>query len=266
MAQGADMKTFLVFGDARRAENARTFTADIDDTAVRVTDGHATVRVNDRTFDGVVLAQQVSNLGPDNPPYVSMLLSESLPDDDVNDLLLQNGWAITTTAPRAVTVPYSVEAFLLVTGRDEPALYTTMLWMDRALVPTQRVTANPPSGIAFPARVLAMDLPGQRKRPIAAFSTDITNLEMDSNDDIAGWTAVPMIPIPPQWEDVARVSDAIEAKVQYLLSSPVVVGIELHNLDALTVDDVRNVLPADVAEELIPVLEEVGRADLIPEQ
>lgn len=259
------MKTYIVFGDPRRTENARTFTADLNPQNITIDGSHGTVTIGGRSFAGAVLSHQERHLGADSPPHVSMLISEALPSDDISDMLTRNGWSVTNTAPRNVTVPFNVETFLLVQHDGEFTIHTARLWMDRTLVPTQRITANPPSGIAFPATVLSMEVQEEGASPLAILTTKSEHVTTDSNGDIPGWQPFPFIPVQQKWKDMARVSEAVEAKVQYLLTSPVVVGVELHNLDFLTKDDITTVLPADVAEELVAALDEAGRHDLIPE-
>ena len=258
------MQTFIVFGDPRRADKARTFTASIPTTSITVDDGFATIQHSGRTVGGGILSYQSETEAGEQPAHLSVILSESLPDDELANQLVAEGWAVTTQAPRSVTVPFSVAATLFLDSPTGVHLFHTVLWSHHSLVPTQRYTTHTPGGATFPTRVLSMEaVPGDRPSLLLyASDRDVTT---GPDGAPAGWIPLHGFLPPDEWADLVRVSNAVEAEVGYLLSTPVVTGVILHDIDQIRPSDIADVLPSDVAEELTTALADLGREDLLPQ-
>lgn len=156
------------------------------------------------------------------------------------------------------TVPLSVEALLLLEQGENLSPYTMRLRLETSFVPTQRITAQAPSGNPFPASVISMESRGDNSSPRVVLTAKAEFVPTDSTGDIPGWQPVPNLSITEEWANMVRISKAVEADVQYLLASPVIVGVRLHNLDTLYRDDITNWLPEDLAEEIAIALQATG--------
>lgn len=256
------MQTFIVFGDPRRADKNTTFTANIPQEHLAVDGSYASVTTAGRRLDGAVLSYQDPEVASGQPAHLSVIVSEQPPASDLAALLAGAGWTPALTAPRAVTIPFTVQATLLLADTDGDTTWHTTLWLDRALVPTQRWQAHVPGGTPFPARVLSME-PGDASPPTLLLHAEIG--DMPAAATMPGWVPMPGYPVPGAWRDLARVASAVEANVGYLLATPIVTDVTIHDVDQVHPDDLERVLPRDVAEELATALTDLGREDLIPE-
>lgn len=255
------MDTYIVFGDPRRADKASTFKANIDSSNITVVDDYATIRKSSRTVGGAVLSQQEEIEGGP-PSHLSVLLSELLPDDEMMNELVNEGWTITAQAPRAVTVPFSVDATLFLDSATGIHLFHTVLWTHRSLVPTQRYVTHTPGGTSFPTRVLSLEaVPGDR--PSLLLYAKLDDVASDSEGTPIGWQPLHGFLPPDDWADLVRISDAVEAEVAYILSTPIVTGVILHNASKLSSSDFVTLIPADVVEETATALVDAGLGHLL---
>lgn len=255
------MLIYLVFGDPRREEDRRVFTATVDSKSVRRDSGIVTIAHQGTTVSGALLAEDQTTTTPE---YLSVLVEETLPTANAVTYLHKAGWAdFDGVPPVPQRLPFRAELTVLSEMDDfGPQVWKQTMWLDEPFAPMQRLTLHTGPGQDIAMRCLAMaPTPGDHPQAL---------LTVDGDEPYRAWAEhrwqrVPAASIPPLWQDLQRVSDAVEASVVYLLGATIVTEAVLHDVDRLQPDDLVRLLPQDVAEATRDALVEAGREDLIPE-
>lgn len=256
------MKTFVTFGDPRRADKSVVFSGHLRKSSIRISGSVATVIVSGRQFPGAVLSSQAEGFGAHISILVSPLLTK--PGDGVYEAFTRAGFERALVPPRGATVPTVVEATLIVAGAHDQSLWASALWLDRAYVPTQRSTFDTPGGPSLECRVLAMETQ-TGDGPTILLWADEALVPFSCDGSLPGWRRLHGLQPHPEWMDLARVSEAVEAEVGYLLSTPIVTGAVVHDPWMLRPMDTEWVLPEDVGAEVASALRDDGLDFLLPQ-
>jgi hypothetical protein len=251
------MDAYLIFGDPRRAESRVVYSARVPAAAWTVHGALGRVVLGGQTIEGAVLA------APDSPGLPgSLLVSESTPDAHTQRWLAGAGWSPTVgEPPYAQRVPFSVEATVAVRVDDRVRAWTRVIWLDHYLIGTQRTVIAVGQDPDVPVRCLAMaPVAGERPRALLLLEPGARLPEFDAH----GWLPLPPVGVTPRWDALIRVADAVEARVQYLLDTPLCVAVTVHDAARLEPADFLTVLDPDVALETARALTGEQRDWLVP--
>lgn len=257
------MQTYLIFGDPRRSENRMVWTADIPTSAYRLGNGTAEIAYRGHNISGAVLTvNEDSDTAADR--HLSVLVSDQFPTDSGKSALKSGGWAEFIGEPPAPQrLPFRA-TLTVITPSDANgvAVWKKQTWMDEALVPTQRVSMPLADGVSVMMRCLAMN-PTPGDRPQALLLAEPTDTYLGWAEH--GWKRDMIREIPPLWQNLIRVSSAVEAVVVYVLGASLVESVRLHNVELLDPEDLLSTLPQDVADLTADALHDEGLDILIPE-
>lgn len=259
------MWAYAVFGDPRRTDQRRIYRSNVNPTDVAIHETSAAIRTANLHLEGGLLGFSYDSLtNGDLEAYVSILVSADVADAATHPLARNADWEPFASIPYPDALPFLVHVTLVVPVASKLEEWEKPMWMTHAYVPTQRASLRLTGTPEQSVRCLDMNIePGdirvtfylehnERSEDTSFLTTD--KWERRSHNS-------------PTWRDDIRLSGAVEATVAYLLSATIVDGVILHDVHAITPEDVaEGRLPSDVRTELLHALREAGRSDLLPRE
>lgn len=260
------MKAHLVFGDPRSPGNRVVFTKQVPESAVEVYSAGAHIFDDGRVYEGGLLSSYPT--GPSRadsaPPYVSLLLSETIPSEELCATLSEAGWEESADLPRPEHLPFPVATTLVLEGGGSTEAWQKTMWLAHAFAPTQRTSLD---GVGVPPLALSclsMDL--RRYGPHHATFAVLDGAQGPDAINFLneqGWMRTALD--QDAWASQINLSRAVEAQVTYVLGATVVAGAIIHDLSSLESLPYADILSQDVLEEVALALYDLGRADLVPD-
>lgn len=257
------MKVYLVFGDPRRPEKRLVFATSLSPDDVRLHGNTVWLASDGQTFEGGLLGSSPTPFVANGhgEPYISVLLSETPPSAAFQQSLLASGWLEASEYPAPDFLPFLVTTTLLVPDGEGYVAWTKPMWFPHAFVPTQRTALALDGSRDVPVRCLAMTLrrDSAHEALFLAESTSEEGLDFLRFDNWIRGT------VPGgQWNDMAAVTDGVEATVTYVLGATIVDGAVLHDASRLATIDIEALLPSDVLDETVLALHAAGQRELLP--
>lgn len=243
---------YIVFGDSRRAEERVAFYGPLD-LPTTALGAAVTVTIADQTFEAVIINAGLDADGePSERDELMVLADEMLPPAHVQAAFLANGYSPADRVPPVRSLPHRCEVYVFTGSATEPQYYfRKIVWATDAMVAGQRhVMALEPQFGLTPVTCLAMD--NRRDMlPLIAVLIEQFGPEQECQLVQAGWQRVPAANAGEHnFNRLIKVCRAIETQVSYLLSAPLVTGVQVHDDIALDADELA-VLPIDVYQEYL---------------
>lgn len=194
---------------------------------------------------------------------VVILAGQGIPEwSNRFDLIAEWEWQAEDSLPRLDRIPLRVEVLLLSTNWSGTldGLSSTV-WVDAALQPMQRL--NLPIDLAgadtIAVNVLEVGSDGHGAATAVVYVADQADLNAAHLGD-RGWRREPWARTRTRaWGELAKLSEALEARVSFLFRQPIVRDVIIHNASLLRAEAI-SLLPADVQDALTVALADEASA------
>lgn len=242
------MQVIVVYGDPRRSERRLALIGDVPENSIDIKNGFASLYFQNVAITGPVVWGHLDSGAPQLPLVI--LADDKEPAVNEIGFLTQRGWDLTEDVPVPTTVPFTAYVTLVAPNtNDVIEAYSGQSWFERSLAVTQRATLA-----ISPEKQVAVRVMAVAKRDDGRPDFLLLAEKNPDPDDLRrnGWK-LKKEPVEGEiannWRRMARLCNAVEVQVSYLLGAPLATGAVIHNPDLILPGDL-DALPDHVHSEV----------------